>query len=84
MAVVVARHDVPVIVMHNQQEASYGEDLLLDVAGFLARSIELAVAAGLNRSKIIVDPGIGFAKTTAHNLGLCPGWRERERQSCWV
>lgn len=82
MAAVVARHGVPVIVMHNQQEASYGEDLLLDVAGFLARSIELAVAAGLDRSKIIVDPGIGFAKTTAHNLELMSRLEELQVLGC--
>lgn len=82
MAAVAARYDVPVIVMHNQQETSYGEDLLRDVTGFLARSIEIAIAAGLDRSKIIVDPGIGFAKTTAHNLALMSRLEELQALDC--
>ncbi len=67
MAGVVARAEVPVILMHNQEGAAY-RDLVPDVIAALARRVEAAKRAGVTRSRIIVDPGIGFGKTAAHNL----------------
>lgn len=70
---------LPVILMHAQgdpktmQEAPTYEDVLLDIYDFLEARIEAAVAAGVAREKIIVDPGIGFGKTLAHNLALLRG-----------
>ena len=52
-----------------QSEARYG-DVVADVHAFLAERIEAAVAAGIARERIEVDPGIGFAKTLEHNLEL--------------
>lgn len=59
----------PVIAMHNQTAPGY-TDLMTDVAAFLRNSIALAVAHGLPREKVIIDPGIGFGKTYADNLKL--------------
>ncbi|MGE5675145.1 MAG: dihydropteroate synthase [Mycobacterium leprae] len=67
MAEVAARHQAPVIIMHNQKSTEY-EDLIHDIIRFFRRSIRIGVAAGLPPELIIVDPGIGFGKTPAQNL----------------
>lgn len=82
MAAVVAKYNVPVFVMHNQQEAVYQRDIMADICAFLSHSIEIAVAAGVDRQAIIVDPGIGFAKTTAHNLTVMARLAELKALGC--
>lgn len=67
MARVVGEYQAPVIVMHNQVGTSY-HHLMGDMLNFLRESIELAKAHGLSGDQIIVDPGIGFGKTTEQNL----------------
>lgn len=76
MATLAAHAEVPVCVMHAlgdpatmQQNPTY-ENVLLDVYDFLAARISDLEAAGIPRSRIIADPGIGFGKTQAHNLTL--------------
>ncbi|MCA0045217.1 dihydropteroate synthase [Celeribacter litoreus] len=65
-----------VCLMHAQgdpevmQENPNYENVLLDVYDFLEERVAFAVAQGIAREKIIVDPGIGFGKTVAHNLSL--------------
>ncbi|MEP2031017.1 MAG: dihydropteroate synthase [Paracoccaceae bacterium] len=67
---------VPVCVMHAQgdpatmQADPCYDDVLLDVYDFLSRQINRLVTAGIPRSQIMADPGIGFGKTLAHNLAL--------------
>ena len=53
-------------------EARY-DDVVAEVAAFLAGRIDVAEAAGIARERIVVDPGIGFAKTAEHNLELLAG-----------
>jgi dihydropteroate synthase len=67
MARVVGDYQAPVIVMHNQDGTTY-HHLMGDMLTFLRHSIELAEAHGLAGDQIIVDPGIGFGKTTEQNL----------------
>jgi len=67
LAEAAAQFDVPVILMHNQEGTEY-RDLMGDIIAFLRRSIEIAEAAGVRPEQIIIDPGIGFGKTTAQNL----------------
>ena len=69
-----AEAGVPVVLMHGaddprsmQDSPSYAH-APLDVYDHLERRIEAAVAAGIPRARLTVDPGIGFAKTDAHNL----------------
>jgi dihydropteroate synthase len=64
-----ARWGVPYVLMHNRAEARY-RDVVAEVVADLQRAIDLAVAAGLARESILVDPGIGFGKTPAHNLAV--------------
>lgn len=72
----VAGAAAPVILMHAQgtpqtmQADPRYDDVLLDVYDFLAARIAAAVAAGIPRRQIAVDPGIGFGKTVTHNLAL--------------
>ncbi|MTI64989.1 MAG: dihydropteroate synthase [Firmicutes bacterium] len=68
MAEVIAKYDVPVIIMHNQNNTEYRNDILKEVMGFLNKSIKIATNAGVNRDKIILDPGIGFGKTPEQNM----------------
>lgn len=76
MAGVASRAAAPVILMHSiktpatmQDDPRY-DDVLLDVYDFLSDRIAQAEAAGIARQRIMVDPGIGFGKTVAHNLTL--------------
>lgn len=73
---VAARHEVPVILMHSQgepgamQDDPRYDDALLDVYDTLADRVVACEAAGIPRDRIVVDPGIGFGKTVAHNLRI--------------
>lgn len=75
MAAVIAKAGVACCLMHNRKQAVYG-DFMNDVAADLADSIHLAEKAGIAEDKIIIDPGIGFAKTYEHNLELMNGLEE--------
>ena len=69
MAQVMAELNVPVILMHNRKNREYNrfiEDVLTDCQ----ESIDLVKRAGLGNDKIILDPGIGFAKNYEHNMEL--------------
>jgi dihydropteroate synthase len=55
------------------QDAPAYDDVLLDVLDFLEARRAAAEAAGIPRERILLDPGIGFGKTVAHNLALVRG-----------
>lgn len=73
---VAAAAGVPVILMHmsgepaTMQAAPRYENVVAEVRAFLAARVEAAVAAGIPRERLLVDPGFGFGKTAAHNLAL--------------
>lgn len=67
MAKVASKYEVPCILMHNRISKSYN-DLMKDVILDLEESIKIALDAGVKRENIILDPGIGFAKTYEENL----------------
>jgi len=62
-----ARRGCALVVMHNQDGTDYSGDLLDEIKRFLAEAASRAVAAGVPREKVMVDPGIGFGKTADHN-----------------
>ncbi len=76
MAAVVRAAGAGVVLMHmrgtpaEMQRAPQYADVVADVRAFLASRIQAALAAGIGRGQIVIDPGIGFGKTTAHNLAL--------------
>ncbi len=55
-----------------QQEPEYG-DVVAEVGQFLAERVVACEAAGIDRARLIIDPGFGFGKTLAHNLSLIRG-----------
>ncbi len=66
----------PVVLMHMlgtprdmQTEPCY-EDVVGEITAFLARAVDRAMAAGVHRDRVIIDPGIGFGKTLEHNLEI--------------
>ncbi|MCR1949457.1 dihydropteroate synthase [Clostridium sp. DSM 100503] len=67
MAKVVAEYNVPCILMHNREDKPY-TNLMNNVLEDLIESINIALDAGVKRENIILDPGIGFAKTYEENL----------------
>lgn len=70
MAKVSAAFDVPVILMHNQKEEGYSDDIIEDLKRFFDRSLEIALKAGVREENIILDPGIGFSKNTGDNMKI--------------
>jgi dihydropteroate synthase len=85
LAPVAAKHNAPVILMHNRSNpasvevraqlgnayiGSEYQNLIKEVKRELLISVELAKKAGVEDSHIILDPGIGFGKTREHNLAL--------------
>ncbi|REJ06863.1 dihydropteroate synthase [Halobacillus trueperi] len=67
IAEVAARYGVPIILTHNRSDRNY-ESLMDDMKNDLRKSIKIAKDAGVKDENIILDPGIGFAKTQAQNL----------------
>ncbi|HVJ37175.1 MAG TPA: dihydropteroate synthase [Stenotrophomonas sp.] len=67
---------VPVVLMHmlgeprSMQDAPHYDDVVGEVHRFLAERIFAAEMAGIDKKRLIVDPGFGFGKTAAHNLQL--------------
>ena len=78
----VARRGVSVILMHMQgtpltmQDAPVYSDVVAETIAFLRERVAAAQAAGVELTKILLDPGIGFGKTQAHNLELLRRQRE--------
>ncbi len=76
---VVAEAGCPVVLMHHRgdpqtmQDDPRYDDVLVEVYAWLDARIAACEAAGIDRSHIIVDPGIGFGKALAHNLALING-----------
>ena len=68
MAAVIAKHNVPVTIMHNQIGTEYTTDIVEEICRFLRNSINLALEAGIKPENIILDPGIGFGKTSGQNM----------------
>jgi dihydropteroate synthase len=76
MLQIVAQMQVPIVLMHlrgtpqTMQKLTEYQDLIGEIYEFLERQIATAVAAGIERSRLIIDPGIGFAKTAQQNLEI--------------
>ena len=77
MAQVIAEAGVPWVLMHwrsvqadQPHEAPHYDDVVVRVRDELLAGVEAAVAAGVQRDNLIIDPGLGFAKTAHHNWAL--------------
>lgn len=69
IADVAANYDVPIILMHNRENIDY-QDFIRDVLNDLYESISIAKKAGVKDERIILDPGIGFAKDLKQNIEM--------------
>lgn len=76
LADVAAQQEVPLILMHmqgtprNMQVNPHYDNLLGEIASFLENAVQTAEKQGVSRTRIIVDPGIGFGKNMHHNLTI--------------
>ena len=76
MTAVAAESGAPVILMHmlgtpkTMQHAPVYADVMAEIRDFLVGVVEAAVGGGIARDRLIIDPGIGFGKTVAHNLQI--------------
>jgi len=76
MARVVADYGAAVVIMHMQgtprdmQVNPTYDDVMQDIIAFMRSQVDRAQAEGISYNRIVVDPGIGFGKTTAHNLEI--------------
>jgi dihydropteroate synthase len=68
MADLVAERGAAVVIMHNRASADARIDIVADVEAYFARSLELARRAGIERGRIVLDPGIGFGKTAEQSI----------------
>ena len=86
MIEVIAKYKVPVVIMHmkgapkNMQQNPTYEDVVKEIKLFLSERISEARKAGIN--EIIIDPGIGFGKTTEHNLQILKRLSEFKELGC--
>jgi len=69
LAEVTAKYGVPCVLMHNRDNQNY-DHFMLDVCHDLEESIAIAVNAGVSKDKIILDPGVGFAKDYELNMTM--------------
>lgn len=67
IAAVAARYEVPIILTHNRTDKQYSS-LIEDMKEDFKKSLQIAMDAGVKDEQIILDPGIGFAKTQEDNL----------------
>jgi dihydropteroate synthase len=85
MAALCADREATVVLMHmagsprTMQRDPHYDDVVAEVASFLAERMEAALAAGIAEERIWLDPGIGFGKTAAHNLELLRRFGELRR-----
>jgi dihydropteroate synthase len=76
MAALVALRGVPCCLMHmlgeprTMQDNPHYDDVVSDIKAFLEERMAFAVSSGIAQERILLDPGIGFGKTDAHNLEL--------------
>ncbi len=86
----VGKSGFPVCLMHSladpkvMQDNPVYDDVVAEVMAYLRRRIDICVAAGIDRRKIIIDPGIGFGKTVDHNLSLIKALPEFQSLGCDV
>ena len=67
LANLAARRGCALVLMHNQDGTEYAGDLMDEIKRVLRAATDNAIAAGVPRERVLVDPGIGFGKTADHN-----------------
>jgi dihydropteroate synthase len=77
MAPLVADHGCPLVLMHMlgmpkdmQEDPRYPRGVIEEITGFFGERIDAVAGDGVGRDQLVLDPGIGFGKTVAHNLTI--------------
>lgn len=70
MAKLVKEFNVPLIAMHNQNNELYSKDIISDLKEFFERTYKIAEKFGIDKDKIILDPGLGFGKNAEQNIEI--------------
>jgi len=68
MAELVKKYNLPLIAMHNQNDEMYNKDIMLVLREFFEKTYKIADKYGIDRDKIILDPGLGFGKNVEQNI----------------
>jgi len=82
MAEVISSKNASVVLMHikgtpkNMQDNPFYESLMDEIISYLRKSLEIALKAGIDFDRILIDPGIGFGKTVEHNLFILKNLEE--------
>ena len=89
MADVIANNpQIKIILQHSQgtpetmQDAPHYENLMDEIFINLKKKIDFALSKGIKKENIIIDPGIGFGKTKAHNMEILKRWQELKTFGC--
>ena len=70
MAELVKKSNLPIIAMHNQNNEIYNKDIMLVLREFFEKTFKIADKYGIDRDKIILDPGLGFGKNVEQNIEI--------------
>ena len=81
VAEITAKYNLACCLMHNRKEAVYN-NFIEDVLSDLQESISIAEKHGVNKDKIVLDPGVGFAKTYEQNLEIINRLEELHKLNC--
>lgn len=81
VAEITAKYNLACCLMHNRKEAVYN-NFIEDVLSDLQESISIAEKHGVNKDKIVLDPGVGFAKTYEQNLEIINKLEELHKLNC--
>lgn len=82
IAKIAAEANAPIVIMHKKgtpktmQRYPIRKNLVSEIISYLGKSISLAMNAGIDENKIILDPGVGFGKTLQHNLAILKRLKE--------
>jgi dihydropteroate synthase len=90
MSGIVRKRGAGLILMHmrgdprSMQRSPRYRSLLGEITGYLRAALEKAMAAGINKASVLLDPGIGFGKTLSHNLGILRRLGELKTLGCGI
>ncbi|VAW41495.1 Dihydropteroate synthase [hydrothermal vent metagenome] len=90
MVAVVRSYDGPVIIMHMQgtpdtmQIDPRYDDVVAEISAFFEERLTWLAANGIGRERVVIDPGIGFGKTVAHNLEILKNIKRFKETGCQV
>ncbi len=81
MAHIAVKYNLSCCIMHNRKEPIYN-DLIADVRNDIEESINIGIKAGLDKKRIMIDPGIGFGKSYEQNIDIIKGFSQLNTLGC--